>query len=201
MQISEKTQKKREKREALFVKQNGLCHWCKGQMTLINKNGSVPKNFATFEHLKRQREGGTDADVVLACYKCNNKREHNVDTNSMPHIIDLWANFLAHEKLTPNRVEDTWAMELVRLCEALAAKARPKFKPYRERLLTRQILCETAMELGIDLASIKNKHNQKIIMGRGLLDIWNQVYERRFGSSYGTAGEWEATRRNVKTNL
>lgn len=49
------------------------------------------------------------------------------------------------------------------------------------------------MDLGIDLTKIR--------MGRGLLDIWNQEYTKRYGSIIGTKGWKEEKRRDVKTKL
>jgi hypothetical protein len=41
----------------------------------------------------------------------------------------------------------------------------------------------------------------KPALGRGLLDVWNAEYQRRFGSTIGTAGAHEISRRKVVTNL
>lgn len=110
--------------------------------------------------------------------------------------IDKWASFLAAEKLTPQRGD---AVALIRLAEELAERSTPVFQPYAKRLESRRLVVNTAMDAEIDLAGMK--HNGKIAMSRGLLDIWNQEYAKRFGSAYGTAGQKEATRRDVKTKL
>lgn len=112
-------------------------------------------------------------------------------------FIDKWANFLMNERLSPQRVPNP--MVLVRLCELLSATGPPKRKPYADRLKSRRLVCLVAMENGIDLAGLK--HRRKMSMSRGLLDIWNTVYQERYGSSYGTSGGKEVSRRDVKTRL
>lgn len=70
----------RKRRSEKFAKQNGKCHWCKKEMTLERGNGrGLPKNYATFEHLQRKRDGGAGKpnNVVLACYICNINRERS----------------------------------------------------------------------------------------------------------------------------
>lgn len=109
-------------------------------------------------------------------------------------VIDLWANFLANEKLTPQRVDDP--MLLVRLCEELAKRARPKIRPYTDKLKSRALVAVTAIDLGIDLAGLK--HDGRMAMARSLLDIWNVEYAMKFGSAYGTAGWREDRRRKAK---
>lgn len=109
--------------------------------------------------------------------------------------IDVWAAFLANERLTPCRVQHP--MVLVRLCEELAKGGMPRCKPYPERLKTRLTVAQTAIGLGIDLAALK--FHGKLAMGRGLLDVWNAVYAKQFGSSFGTAGWKEDKRRFCKS--
>lgn len=111
--------------------------------------------------------------------------------------IDLWANFLMNEKLSPQRVPNP--MVLVALAEKLATIRGPKVRPYKLRIESRRLVVQTAMDMGIDLAGIK--HHGKIAMARSLLDIWNEEYAKRFGSTFGTAGAKETTRRDVKTRL
>lgn len=73
----------------LFDKQDGLCHWCSGHMSMDRKrttqNGRVKDNgsFATFEHLKPRHQGGgfNRDNIVLAHGSCNNKR----DRRRYPH--------------------------------------------------------------------------------------------------------------------
>ncbi len=111
--------------------------------------------------------------------------------------VDVWANFLSNHGLDPKKVGDP--LRLVQLAEALAQKGRPSFRPHKDRLESRRLLVNTAMDLGIDLAGMKDRG--KLIMDRGLLDIWNQEYAKRFGSEYGTAGWREAKRRTARTTV
>lgn len=115
----------------------------------------------------------------------------------MKSNIDLWANFLANEKLTPQRVPDP--MILVRLCEELAKDGHPCIKQHKDKLESRRKVVAKAMDLSIDLTAIKCR--AKMAMGRGLLDAWNLEYQRRFGSVVGTSGEHEVKRRGVSTRL
>src|SRR6266853_3475269 len=65
-------------RKYLYELQQGLCHYCKGKMTLNKrKNGQPGRTFATFEHLIRVQDGGktNSTNTVLACRRCNNMRE------------------------------------------------------------------------------------------------------------------------------
>lgn len=74
----------KERRLRKFWRQGGRCHWCGGEMTLqLNPNGKPPRNYASFEHLQRRREGGAGKpnNVVLACRDCNNRREHGIKTH------------------------------------------------------------------------------------------------------------------------
>src|SRR5690242_11435723 len=71
-----------ERRKRKFAMQGGRCYWCNGQMTLNFKRGTdgqpnVPRNYATFEHIHRRRDGGAGRpnNIVLACKWCNNRRE------------------------------------------------------------------------------------------------------------------------------
>jgi hypothetical protein len=115
-------------------------------------------------------------------------------------MIDKWANFLANEKLRPASVGEHWTMELVRLCEALAAKRGPKVTPYAERLASRRLVVDTAMDLGIDLPAIRGRTG-RLVISRSLLDAWNLAYRERHGSILGTASAREAKRRDIKTRL
>jgi 5-methylcytosine-specific restriction endonuclease McrA len=61
-----------------FVEQKGLCAYCNKEMSFARKaKGGPARNFATFEHLVKKRDGGlfTKENIVLACSKCNMKRE------------------------------------------------------------------------------------------------------------------------------
>lgn len=113
-------------------------------------------------------------------------------------LIDKWANFLAQHKLTPQRTgrhED-----LISLAETLAKSgASPAWSPYPSRLAARQSVVQTAMDLGIDLASMK--HRSGTAMDRGMLDAWNAEYLKRFGGLEGTPGAKELLRRQIVTKL
>lgn len=47
------------------------------------KTGAPARDFATFEHLKRRREGGreTSDNLVLVHRTCNRRREHGIKTH------------------------------------------------------------------------------------------------------------------------
>lgn len=84
-----------ERRRHKFEKQAGRCWWCGAAMTLtLRPNGTVPKSFATFEHLVRRADGGAGLanNVVLACRVCNNER-HGTETaaSEMPTEGAGWA--------------------------------------------------------------------------------------------------------------
>ncbi len=116
-------------------------------------------------------------------------------------ITDLWANFLFNEKLDPVRIrEEKWILLLIALCEKLASIQRPNLNTHKTKLDCRKLVCETAMEMGIDLPGIKSNKG-KYLIGRGLLDMWNKVTAEKYGSAIGTQSEWEAKRRNVVTRL
>jgi hypothetical protein len=114
-------------------------------------------------------------------------------------VIDLWANFLMNEKLVTQHMDTDDVLAIIKLCEVLATKRGPKIRPYNLRLESRKLVCETAMELGIDLTAIR--YHGKVMMARGLLDAWNKAYAERYGSAVGTASKMEASRRDVKTRL
>ena len=86
---------KHGRRRRKFEHQKGLCHWCKKPMTL---EGAVsgrkpPRNYATFEHLQRRRDGGAGkpGNIVLACSYCNNKREHGLQVSKpKPENVAAW---------------------------------------------------------------------------------------------------------------
>ena len=119
----------------------------------------------------------------------------------MKSPIDLWANFLFNEKIVAGpKVGEQWTFKIIKLCEELAKTGSPKIRPYKAKIETRKIVVEKAMDLGIDLPSIKNQ-NGRAIIGRGLLDVWNQCYNKRHGSIIGTQGQLVATHRDIVTKL
>lgn len=115
----------------------------------------------------------------------------------MRSVIDKWADFLANEKLTPQRVPDP--MVLVALCEELTKDGPPCILMHKDKLESRRKVVAKAMDMSLDLTAIR--YYGKVAMGRGLLDAWNLEYQRRFGSIIGTAGEHEVKRRGVSTRL
>lgn len=115
--------------------------------------------------------------------------------------MDKWANFLFNEKLDPKKTDEYSILELIHLAEALATKDQPKRRPYKERLMSRRLAVDTALDLGIDLIDIRDKYSGKSLIGRGLLDVWMVAYKERYGSTYGTQGEWVLKRRNIKIRL
>lgn len=115
--------------------------------------------------------------------------------------MDKWARFLNHEKLDPKRLNQEDILELIELCEILVTKGEPKYRPYKDRVATRKLIVETALDEGIDLIGFKDKFTKKILIGRGLLDVWAELYKKRYGSTFGTQGEWEQKRRNVKIKI
>ena len=118
---------------------------------------------------------------------------------------NVWANFLVHEKLDPAKLIDNKDVaSLVALCERLAAVRRVEGYSHPQVLANRRLVCETAIDMGIDLLKIKRrKHGRgtKPAVGRGLLDAWAVVYRERFGSTVGTSAEAEDRRRRVVGKL
>lgn len=66
-------------RRRLMHEQGGRCHWCGEhmQMTSRRPGGQPGASYPTFEHVTRREDGGGTArnNIVLACLKCNQKRE------------------------------------------------------------------------------------------------------------------------------
>ena len=84
-----------KKRALRFKAQNGLCHWCRLPMVLIDdfspykklKANPVPPNACTLDHVyevndpMRQKNREADGKLyqnVAACYSCNNARSSPV---------------------------------------------------------------------------------------------------------------------------
>lgn len=119
----------------------------------------------------------------------------------MIETINLWMNFLYNEKLDSDKMDEKTVIHLVRLCEKMAETRGPKIRPYAEKIKSRHFVCETAIDLSMDLMAIKHKNTGKRLIGRGLLDVWLKVYKERFGSTIGTSAEYETKRRDIKTRL
>jgi hypothetical protein len=77
----------------------------------------------------------------------------------------------------------------------------PSRRPYAARIASRRLIVVAAMDLGIDLMAITKVYDGKVAMGRGLIDVWHQVYAERFGSNHGTASWAELRRRRVVKKL
>lgn len=114
----------------------------------------------------------------------------------------VWLNFLRHEKLDPERTDPKSAERLKELATRLGAGGGCKTflgYGYADRIKCRRIVCETAIDMGFDLMSVKHKGKPKPLIGRGLLDVWNVVYKERFGGVIGTGGWFEDKRRKVSS--
>lgn len=116
-----------------------------------------------------------------------------------------WASFLSFDKLDAGKlVNNKHVLQLMELCQKLAAIREPSYKSHAEKMVCRRLVCTTAFDLGIDLMAMKRGKyggGSKVAMGRGLLDVWNEEYKKRFGSILGTSGAAEITRRTVVTKL
>lgn len=145
--------------------------------------------------------GSPEWVAAVERYKSNPELAQRTEVKSGKSLIDLWANFLYNEKLDPDKLDADSILELIFLCEELAKKRGPKVSPYMERLASRRLVIETALDLGVDLIDLRDFWNKKHIIGRGLLDMWQKVYTERYGSTVGTRGEWEMKRRDIKTRL
>lgn len=117
-------------------------------------------------------------------------------------MLNLWANFLSQEKLTPKSIGEEGTQVLLDLTIELGKRnVLPSRRPYAARIASRRLVVIAAMDLGIDLMAITKVYDGKVAMGRGLIDVWHQVYAERFGSNFGTASWAELRRRRVVTKL
>lgn len=120
-------------------------------------------------------------------------------------VANLWASFLSNDKIDAGKLaSDKYVLQLMELCQKLASIRKPSYASHVEKMACRRLVCTTAFDLGIDLMGMKKRKfhgGTKPAMGRGLLDVWNQEYAKRFGSIIGTAGAAEITRRTVVTRL
>lgn len=115
--------------------------------------------------------------------------------------LKTWGGFLVHEKLDPARMSDADVQTIMRLVTELATRhPDPKpFRAYADRLQCRRVVCDVAMDLSIDLLGLKHPVSGKVLIGRGLLDVWAVAYQERFGSAVGTAAWHEDKRRKVSS--
>lgn len=90
--ISLKTDRKNIVREKLFLAQGGVCCYCgvyiymrdhksamhhpSARLKGRNQRGNKNRHLATFEHLKKKSDGGTDRldNLALPCLDCNSRR-------------------------------------------------------------------------------------------------------------------------------
>lgn len=72
-----------KRRHRLFRRQRGLCHWCGCQCIepgLMDGQKGLKPNHATLDHLddrwsmERGQHGGSIERTVMACHKCNQRR-------------------------------------------------------------------------------------------------------------------------------
>lgn len=71
-------------RHRFFLIQKGKCPYCQCLMTLDpqKKNVKQAHNYATFEHVVPTSKGGKKyCNIILACMKCNSKRNSKALTN------------------------------------------------------------------------------------------------------------------------
>lgn len=73
----------------LYLVQQGCCVWCGQIMSFGRKKGGAPaRDFATFEHIDRREQGGkmSASNIVLACYKCNIRRNAEWQKKKAPRV-------------------------------------------------------------------------------------------------------------------
>lgn len=115
--------------------------------------------------------------------------------------INKWANFLYNEKLDPDNLSPTDTLKIMALAETLASIRGPEISTHVLKLESRKLVVETAMDMLIDLPSMKHARNGRTIMGRGLLDAWNLAYAKKFGSIVGTPGQAAVRHRDIVTKM
>lgn len=68
-------------RDRLF-REDPHCHWCRA-LTVLSAYGKPKTSLATIDHIKCREEAQSHAEYihpsnkVLACYDCNQKRNHS----------------------------------------------------------------------------------------------------------------------------
>lgn len=118
--------------------------------------------------------------------------------------INKWANFLKNEKLDPEVLSEKDTLKLMTLAAKLAEGGPPKIGSHADKIASRRKVCIAAFDLEIDLMGMKKRKyhgGSKPAIGRGLLDVWNEEYGKRFGGTIGTLGASEVTRRTVVTKM
>ena len=78
------------RREALWLKENKLCHWCGKATRLVNEQA---QDQATIDHVIPRYKGGSNdlSNVVNACYGCNSRR-NTEDMKGLPDNSTLGKN-------------------------------------------------------------------------------------------------------------
>lgn len=124
----------------------------------------------------------------------------------MLNAFTRWSNMLRFDKLAIDAVGDDDVAKLVEVCNLLTTR-HPDVKlgqGHKHRQWLRKEVCTAAIDLGIDLVSIRSLSRYKSgkpLIGRGLLDVWTAVLAERFGSAVGTNAWMEQRRRDVKTRM
>ncbi len=88
---------RRSRRLRLFNQQDGLCHYCAGEMRLLEVGGGpqLPE-MATLEHIKQRAEGGTydESNCKAACAACNvarpNGMAHDLYFELRRQLLAIW---------------------------------------------------------------------------------------------------------------
>ncbi len=78
--MSKKSARQKRRREK-FEAQDGLCHYCSGEMRLIAMEGGYqPPDMITLEHIKQKNDGGTYSaeNTKGACAACNVSRPNGL---------------------------------------------------------------------------------------------------------------------------
>lgn len=90
----------------LAWEENPRCHWCnRSTIWWCQDSGRIPDDAATRDHVlsRNQRKPGQKTDVVLACYRCNQRR-NDEDIASIP-IEERRAQSMAAQ-LAVERISD-----------------------------------------------------------------------------------------------
>lgn len=74
--MSRKSDYNRNKKNRIYVRDNGHCHYCARLCRPFSTDGKQSKDSATLDHVQTRAAGGGNADqnLVLACFECNNVR-------------------------------------------------------------------------------------------------------------------------------
>lgn len=115
----------------------------------------------------------------------------------MSSTLSRWFNALAIDRMALERIASANDRErVVKVAERLAAEGVPTFMSYVGRMDNRRKICQAAFAVGVDLTKVKDGRG-RVMMGRGLLDVWLREYALWFGGAEGTMAARETVRRNV----